>query len=111
MTVTGRAATLPPAGLPGLDPALSRLVDVPGAGADAGTTRRWHILDTGPALAARGVEPVGTIVAVHGNPTWSYLWRSLVAQSLDRADAGPAWRVVAVDQLEMGFSERTDVRR
>lgn len=111
MTVTGRAATLPPAGLPGLDPALSRLVDVPGAGADAGTTRCWHVLDTGPALAARGVEPVGTIVAVHGNPTWSYLWRSLVAQSLDRADAGPAWRVVAVDQLEMGFSERTDVRR
>lgn len=112
MTITDLSATLPPAGLPGLDPALSRLVEVDGADADAGTRRTWHVLDTGPALTGRGLAPVGTIVAVHGNPTWSYLWRALVNASLTRADAGgPAWRVVAVDQLEMGFSERTDLRR
>ncbi|MEV7767461.1 alpha/beta fold hydrolase [Microbacterium sp. NPDC086615] len=112
MRVTAPDATLPPAGLPGLDPALSRLIDVPGAAADAGTTRTWHVLDTGAALAARGLEPVGTIIAVHGNPTWSYLWRALVNSSLDRAEAGAtAWRVVAVDQLEMGFSERSGRRR
>ena len=112
MTVTGLRATLPPAGLPGLDPAFSRLIDVEGTGADAGRRRTWHILDTGDLLDERGITPVGTIVAVHGNPTWSYLWRALVTASLARADAGaPAWRVVAVDQLEMGFSERTDVRR
>ena len=111
MRVTALGATLPPVGLPGLDPALSRLVAVDGVAADAGSTRTWHVLDTGDALAARGIEPVGTIVAVHGNPTWSYLWRALVAASLTRAHTGTAWRVVAVDQLEMGFSERSDVRR
>ena len=110
--VTGPQATLPPSGLPGLDPSLSRLVAVDGVLADAGATRTWHILDTRDALERRGVEPLGTIVAVHGNPTWSYLWRALVTASLARADAGrPAWRVVAVDQLEMGFSERTPLRR
>ncbi|KTR94376.1 hydrolase [Microbacterium testaceum] len=112
MRITALTATLPPAGLPGLDPSLSRLVDVPGVAADAGSTRTWHVLDTGAALDRRGLEPVGTIVAVHGNPTWSYLWRALVNASLQRADAGsPAWRVVAVDQLEMGFSERSTLRR
>lgn len=112
MRVTALDATLPPAGLPGLDPALSRLVEVAGAAADAGHTRTWHVLDSGPALSARGIEPVGTIVAVHGNPTWSYLWRALVAASLARAEAGRTpWRVVAVDQLEMGFSDRTSLRR
>ena len=112
MRVTDLNATLPPAGLPGLDPSLSRLVDVPGAAADAGATRTWHVLDTGVALDERGIAPVGTIVAVHGNPTWSYLWRALVNASLQRAEAGDtAWRVVAVDQLEMGFSERSSLRR
>ena len=49
---------------------------------------------------------------MHGNPTWSYLWRDLVAQAGAAAAAGrPAWRVVAVDQLDMGFSERTGVAR
>jgi len=110
--VTDLNATLPPAGLPGLDPALSRLVDVAGVAADAGSIRTWHVLDTGAALAERGLAPVGTIVAVHGNPTWSYLWRALVNASLQRADAGSTtWRVVAVDQLEMGFSERSPLRR
>ncbi|WP_291883409.1 alpha/beta fold hydrolase [Cellulomonas sp.] len=86
-------ASLPPAGLPGLDPAWSRLVDVPGSGT-------WHVLDNRDALPA---EPVGTILCVHGNPTWSYLWRRLVAAG---ARADRPWRVVAVDQLGMGFSER-----
>ncbi|WP_256336085.1 alpha/beta fold hydrolase [Microbacterium sp. cf332] len=85
---------------------------VAGAGADAGAARRWHLLDTGALLEREGIAPVGTIVAVHGNPTWSYLWRGLVAASLDRARrGGTAWRVVAVDQLEMGYSERTAVTR
>ncbi|MBB3156721.1 acyl-coenzyme A synthetase/AMP-(fatty) acid ligase/pimeloyl-ACP methyl ester carboxylesterase [Microbacterium proteolyticum] len=112
MRVTTPGATLPPVGLPGLDPALSRLVAVDGVAADARATRTWHVLDTGDALAERGIAPVGTIVAVHGNPTWSYLWRALVSTSLQRAEAGrTAWRVVAVDQLEMGFSERSGLRR
>jgi olefin beta-lactone synthetase len=83
-------ATLPPAGLPGLDPAWSRLVtDARG--------HTWHVLDHGSA-------DHGTVVCVHGNPTWSYLWRRFVAA------APPGWRVVAVDQLGMGFSERGPAR-
>lgn len=104
------AASLPPARLPGLDPAWSRLVPVH----DAATGRPvvHHVLDTADALAAMDAAPVGAILAVHGNPTWSYLWRRLAAESLDRARAGEAaWRVVAVDQLEMGWSERTGVVR
>jgi acyl-CoA synthetase (AMP-forming)/AMP-acid ligase II/pimeloyl-ACP methyl ester carboxylesterase len=103
---------LPPAGLPGLDASFSRVVSVDGVGEDTGTRRGWHVLDTGDELARLGRTPVGTILAVHGNPTWSYLWRGLVAASLRAAAGGePAWRVVAVDQLEMGWSERTGVRR
>ncbi len=89
-------ATLPPPGLPGLDPSWSRLVTAPDAD---GIGRTWHVLDTGQPDAA------GTLLCVHGNPTWSYLWRGLLAS----APAG--WRVVAVDQLEMGFSERTGSAR
>ncbi len=90
------APTVP--ALPGLDPRSSHVLTVAG--------ERWHYLDNRPQLLERGVEPVGTVLAVHGNPTWSYLWRRLVAVG---ADAG--WRVVAVDQLEMGFSARTGERR
>jgi acyl-CoA synthetase (AMP-forming)/AMP-acid ligase II/pimeloyl-ACP methyl ester carboxylesterase len=103
-------ASIPPSGLPGLDPAWSRIVDVPESG--SGTVHAWHLLDNGDQLAALGVEPVGTVLCVHGNPTWSYLWRNLVAQATDAAQAGgPAWRVIAVDQLDMGFSERTGTTR
>ncbi|WP_323743314.1 alpha/beta fold hydrolase [Curtobacterium sp. VKM Ac-1395] len=109
-------ATQPPS-LPGLDPAWSRLVTVPAdrsvrPGGSDHAERTWHVLDTAASLAALGVEPVGTLLCVHGNPTWSYLWRSVLRTSLDVAAAGgPAWRVVAVDQLDMGFSERTGVLR
>lgn len=109
------AASLPPGGLPGLESRYSRLVSAPERPLTQGlasTDRTWHVLDNGGALAALGVTPVGTILCVHGNPTWSYLWRSLVAASADAAAAGrPAWRVIAVDQLEMGFSERTGRHR
>ena len=45
---------------------------------------------------------------MHGNPTWSFLWRSLL-QHVEANDL--PWRVVAVDQLDMGFSARTGVFR
>jgi acyl-coenzyme A synthetase/AMP-(fatty) acid ligase/pimeloyl-ACP methyl ester carboxylesterase len=103
-------ATLPPAGLDGLDPAFSRLVRARESGASV--DRDWHVLDNADRLADLGVTPVGTILCVHGNPTWSYLWRRLVdAASRAAAQGGDAWRVIAVDQLDMGFSERTGTRR
>ncbi|WP_327016100.1 alpha/beta fold hydrolase [Cryobacterium sp. MP_3.1] len=110
-------ASVPPSGLPGLDSDWSRIVDVVESsladdGTAPGASHAWHLLDNGEQLAGLGAEPVGTILCVHGNPTWSYLWRDLVAQATAAAAAGrPAWRVIAVDQLDMGFSERTGVAR
>ncbi len=104
--------TLPLPGLPGLDGRFRRVRAVPGVGADAGTSRTWHYLDTADELAAIGVPIQGTILAVHGNPTWSYLWRKVVTASVEAATAGaPAWRVIAIDHLDMGFSERTGIHR
>ncbi|MBW4094860.1 MAG: alpha/beta fold hydrolase [Acidobacteria bacterium] len=92
-----------------MDPQWSRYVDViSGADVDAGQSRRWHVLDNSAELAAKGLTPVGTLLCVHGNPTWSYLWRTLVAAG---ANPNQPWRVIAVDQLDMGFSERTGTFR
>jgi cis-3-alkyl-4-acyloxetan-2-one decarboxylase / olefin beta-lactone synthetase len=78
---------------PGLKAGWSRFVTV--ADAD-GAARRWHLLDN-------GAEPVvGTMLCLHGNPTWSYLWRRFLA------GAAAGWRVIAPDQLGMGYSERTE---
>ncbi len=94
-----RAVAGPAAGLdrlPGVEAAWSRQLTVADA---SGVPRRWHLLDN-------GAEPsTGTLLCVHGNPTWSYLWRRF----LSAAPAG--WRVLAVDQLGMGWSERTEKPR
>ncbi|MEP6561161.1 MAG: alpha/beta fold hydrolase, partial [Nakamurella sp.] len=94
-----RPAALPPAGLPGLDPSWSRLVEITDAD---GVRRTFHVLDSWTGQAHDGQEPIGTLLCVHGNPTWSYLWRRLLA------GPPPGWRVVAPDQLGMGYSERID---
>lgn len=110
-----------PGPLPEWDPAWSRLVTVPTVDGE----HTFHVLDTLSALRERGLEPTGTILALHGNPTWSYLWRGLAAATIAEAERASAttagsgsagsgtsaeapriWRVIAPDQLEMGFSER-----
>lgn len=95
---------------PGVDPEWSRTVRVRSTSeVDApGVLRRWHVLDNGAQLSRRGLTPIGTLLCVHGNPTWSYLWRTLVSAGSDPAHP---WRVVAVDQLDMGYSERTGTFR
>lgn len=85
------AATLPPADLAGLNPAWSRLIEAGG--------HTFHVLDN------RVADARVTLVCVHGNPTWSYTWRDLISA------APPGVRAVAVDQLDMGFSERTGTTR
>jgi acyl-coenzyme A synthetase/AMP-(fatty) acid ligase len=82
----------PPADLDGWDPTWSRFVE---ASDHTGRTRRWHVLDTGPDDARL------TVLAVHGNPTWAYIWRHLAAAVPEDV------RVIAPDQLDMGFSERS----
>ena len=89
-------ATLPPADLPGLDPSWSRLITCDDGD---GIARTWHVLDT------QTPNPRVTVLAVHGNPTWSYLWRRVLASAPSDV------RVVAVDQLGMGFSERLSTQR
>jgi acyl-coenzyme A synthetase/AMP-(fatty) acid ligase/pimeloyl-ACP methyl ester carboxylesterase len=90
------SARLPPPRLPGLDPAWSRLVKVP-----SGTSSHtFHVLDTMPSGDADL-----TVLCVHGNPSWSYLWRQLLAELPDGV------RGIAIDHLDMGFSERTGTAR
>jgi len=79
----------------GLDPTWSRSVDVTASGRPP---VRWNVLDT-------GTGPRGTIVCVHGNPTWSYLWKGFLST------LSPDWRVIAVDQTGMGWSQRSSLRR
>jgi len=74
----------------GLDPSWSRRVTIDGSD---GRTVNWHVLDTGPG-------PAGTIVCVHGNPSWGYVWKALLTS------LAPEWRVIAIDQTGMGWSER-----
>jgi olefin beta-lactone synthetase len=83
----------------GLDPAWSRQLDV---ASHEGGTHRWHVLDTG----VPDHDPTAPVVlCVHGNPTWGYAWASFLR------GLHPTYRVVAVDQLGMGYSDRTAPRR
>lgn len=101
-----------PRDLPGLDPSWSRFVEVPDG---SGRPTTWHLLDTHwgqehPEGAPTSPDawpdaPELTLICVHGNPTWSYLWRNLLTRV--QRDLGRRVRVIAVDQLEMGYSERT----
>ncbi|HUF96652.1 MAG TPA: alpha/beta fold hydrolase [Ilumatobacter sp.] len=71
----------------GLQPAWSRVI------AD-----RWHVLDTATP------NPAATVLCVHGNPTWAYAWATFLRALGDR------YRVIAIDQLGMGYSSRTQPR-
>lgn len=62
-----------------------------------GVARRAHVLDS---WHGREGSPELTLLCVHGNPTWSYLWRRVLSL------APAQWRVIAVDQVGMGFSDR-----
>jgi acyl-coenzyme A synthetase/AMP-(fatty) acid ligase/pimeloyl-ACP methyl ester carboxylesterase len=59
----------------------------------------WHILDN------QVERPTLTLLCVHGNPTWSFAFRRLIGSAPEGV------RVIAVDQLDMGYSERTGVSR
>ena len=102
MRFPARPAQAPPK-LPEWDPAWSRIVE---AKTPEGP-HSFHVLDTLEVLRAEGLEPSGTILALHGNPTWSYLWRHLAQATVGAArSGGRVWRLIAPDQLDMGFSER-----
>ena len=91
-------ARLPPAGIDGLDPEWSRLVPV-----ELDGTRTFHVLDTAASLDEPAPEL--TVLCVHGNPSWSFLWRNVLRKLPEGV------RGVAVDHLDMGFSDRTGTTR
>ncbi|WP_271394319.1 alpha/beta fold hydrolase [Neomicrococcus lactis] len=101
------AAHLPSVKLPGVNPAWDRYVAVPSTSSvdPKNSTYLWHVLDTHAQASAEAIENVSvTLFCVHGNPTWSYLYRSVLAAANERF---PSVRVIAVDQLDMGYSEDT----
>ena len=57
---------------------------------------RYHYVDEPPHLA----EDRPVLLMVHGNPTWSYFWRSLIIQFRDR------FRCIAVDHIGCGLSDK-----
>jgi haloalkane dehalogenase len=59
-----------------------------------GGTLRMAYVDEGP----RDGQPV---VMIHGNPTWSYMWRKLIPEL---AEAG--YRAIAIDLIGMGRSDK-----
>lgn len=59
-----------------------------------GGTLRVHYVDEGP----RGAPPV---VFLHGNPSWSYIWRRQIA-----AVAARGYRAIAPDLVGMGLSDK-----
>ena len=62
--------------------------------ADDGTPLRFHHIDEGPADA----EP---IVLIHGNPTWSYIYRHMIPGLLKTGR-----RVIALDLMGCGRSDK-----
>lgn len=61
---------------------------------DDGASLRFHYVDEGPRDAA-------PVLLMHGNPTWSYLHRHMIAGLVARGH-----RVVAVDLMGMGRSDK-----
>ncbi|PIV35336.1 MAG: haloalkane dehalogenase [Lysobacterales bacterium CG02_land_8_20_14_3_00_62_12] len=79
------------AGLPGY-PYAPHYVEVPGGSVAA--RLRMHYLDEGPATAA-------PVLLLHGEPSWSYLYRRLVAPLVAAGQ-----RVVAPDLIGFGRSDK-----
>ena len=81
----------------GLDPSWSHTVEVL---SHDEKTHRWHYLDR-PGLD----DSAPTVLCLHGNPTWSYLWSRLLHE------LNAEFRVIAPDHLSMGYSEQVGARR
>ena len=79
----------------GIDQSWSRLIDVPSYDT---ASHRWHVLDTGKI---RETPALGTVLCIHGNPTWSFLWRKVISRLVDRP-----LRLVAPDLIGFGLSEK-----
>ncbi|MEM6363055.1 MAG: alpha/beta fold hydrolase [Planctomycetota bacterium] len=75
-----------------------------------GRTWMMRYLDEGPSSgddatnASAAPVPKATLLCVHGNPTWSFTFRSIVARFSE------SYRVIAVDHLGCGRSDKPTQR-
>jgi cis-3-alkyl-4-acyloxetan-2-one decarboxylase len=60
--------------------------------------QRMHVMEWGPAGGK-------TVLLLHGNPTWSFLWRKVVAAIRARPD-GEQLRLIAPDLVGLGLSSK-----
>ncbi len=58
-----------------------------------------HVLEWGPADGH-------TVVLVHGNPTWGFLWRKVIAGIQQRT---PALRLIVPDLIGLGLSSKPEL--
>jgi len=72
-------------------PTERRYVTIP---AGDGQDLRVHLVDTGDSSAT-------PVVMLHGNPSWSYLWRHQIPSV-----AAEGYRVIAPDLVGMGLSDK-----
>lgn len=77
-------------------PAGRRFVTIP---AGDGQELRVHLVDTGEANVGNDDAPV--VVFLHGNPSWSYIWRRQI-----EAAVAAGYRVIAPDLVGMGLSDK-----
>ena len=80
----------------GVDPSWSHVIDVP---SHDGHSHRWHYLDRPGSN-----DQTPTVLCLHGNPTWSFLWSRLFNE------LNAEFRVIAPDHLSMGYSEQVGPR-
>ena len=62
---------------------------------------QWHQLADGCRMHFVSEGSGEPVLMIHGNPTWSYMWRKLIPLL---ADAG--YRAIAVDMIGMGRSDK-----
>ncbi|MHB8593921.1 MAG: alpha/beta fold hydrolase, partial [Acidimicrobiales bacterium] len=85
------------AGLPGYD-FTPHYVEIPAGDGDG--TLRVHYLDEGAAHAGE------TILLLHGEPSWCYLYRTMINPLV-----GSGFRVIAPDLVGFGRSDKPADRR
>jgi pimeloyl-ACP methyl ester carboxylesterase len=65
---------------------------------------KWLKLgDFGMSMVDAGPENASAMVLLHGNPTWSFLFRQVIRRAMD---SGARFRVVAPDLIGFGLSDK-----
>jgi len=59
---------------------------------------RMHYVDEGP-------KDGQTVVMIHGNPTWSYMWRKLIPVLTENG-----YRAIAIDYIGAGRSDKPSIK-